>query len=179
MKKFLLSILTLIAFTFCLNAQNVECKFQQSKFIKASGKTIESEGTLKLNKSAEKLEMNYSKPAGDYFIIDGKTMKINVKGKKSVVDTDKNAAMRAQRNTLINCISGNYKQAATDNNAECTISEKGSNKIVTLKAKKTATRGYNKIVITYRKSDNLPIEMVMEEFNGTTTTYKMSNIVKK
>lgn len=176
MKKLLTIVIAML--TFAASAQKVECHFTQSKFIKASGKTIESEGNYKLY-SNDKLEMNYTKPAGDYFIIDGKTIKINLRGKKSVVDTEKNAAMRLQRNTLMNCITGNWKKAAEDNNATATQSEKGGNKIVTLTAPKTSTRGYAKIVITYRKSDNLPVEMVMEEFNGTVTTYKLSNIVKK
>jgi len=102
-----------------------------------------------------------------------------MRGKKSVVDTEKNAAMKTQRNTLMNCVTGNWKQAATDNHAESSVSEKGANKVVTLTAKKAAPRGYSKIVITYRKSDNLPVELVFEEFNGTVTTYKMTNIVKK
>lgn len=178
MKKTILLIITFLA-TLTISAQNIECKFQQSKFIKASGKTVESEGNLIFNASADKLEMNYTKPAGDYFIIDGKTIKINYKGKKNVVDTDKNTAMSLQRNTLMNCISGNWKKAATDNNAESSVTEKGGNKIVSLKSKKSSTRGYSKIVITYRKSDNIPVEMVLEEFNGTSTTYKLSNIVKK
>lgn len=178
MKKVIILVFTILT-ALTVSAQNIECKFQQSKFIKASGKTVESEGNLKINIPADKLEMNYTKPSGDYFIIDGKTIKINAKGKKNVVDTDKNATMRLQRNTLMDCISGNWKKAATDNNAESTITEKGGNKIVSLKAKKSSTRGYSKIIITYRKSDNIPIEMVLEEFNGTTTTYKMSNIVKK
>ncbi len=177
MKKNILTILFLIA-TVVVFAQNISCNFQQTKFIKASGKSFLSEGTLKFNKSSEKLEMNYSKPTGDYFVIDGKVMKLNVNGKKSVIDTEKNSTFRVQRNTLINCITGNYKQAATDNNADFTISEKGSNKVVTLKAKKVATKGYAKIVITYRKSDDLPVELILEEFNGTTTTYKMNNIEK-
>ena len=175
--KRLLTVLLLIC-TIGASAQTIECNFTQSKFIKASGKTIEAMGKLKLI-SADKLEMNYTQPAGDYFIVDGKMVKINMRGKKSVIDTEKNAPMRTQRNTLMNCITGKWKQAATDNNAESTVTEKGTNKIVTLSAKQTAPRGYSKITITYRKSDNLPIELVFEEFNGTKTTYKMSEIVKK
>ena len=79
----------------------------------------------------------------------------------------------------MNCITGKWQQAATDNNAETSVTDKGANKVVTLTAKKTAPRGYSKIVITYRKSDNLPVELVFEEFNGTVTTYKMTNFVKK
>ena len=176
--KRLLTLLLLIC-TIGASAQNIECDFTQSKFIKASGKTFESKGSLKLVATADKMEMNYTQPAGDYFIIDGKTVKINLKGRKSVIDTEKNAPMRTQRNILMNCITGKWQKAATDNNAETAVTEKGSSKIVTLSAKQTAPRGYSKITVTYRKSDNVPTELVLEEFNGTKTTYKMSNIIKK
>ena len=69
---------------------------------------------------------------------------------------------------------------ATDNNAEYTVKEAGASRIVTITAKKAATRGYSKITLTYRKSDNMVTEMVLEEFNGNTTRYSFSNIsVKK
>ena len=176
MKKLLTVVIVML--TFAASAQKVEARFTESKFIKASGKTIEAEGNLKLY-SADKIELRYTNPAGDYFIVDGKTISTSVKGKKTVVDTEKNASMRTFRNTLMNCVNGEWKQAATDNNAESSVVEKGANKVVTLSAKKTAPRGYSKIVITYRKSDNIPVELVFEEFNGTVTTYKISNIVKK
>ncbi|MBQ9509363.1 MAG: outer membrane lipoprotein carrier protein LolA [Bacteroidales bacterium] len=176
MKKILTFVIAMLALT--ASAQKVEAHFTESKFIKASGKTIEAEGKLKLF-SADKMELRYTKPAGDYFIIDGKTVSTNLRGKKSVVDTEKNTAMRTFRNTLMNCVNCQWKQAATDNDAETSVAEKGANKVVTLSAKKTAPRGYSKIVITYRKSDNIPVELVFEEFNGTVTTYKISDIVKK
>lgn len=176
MKKILTLVIAMLALT--ASAQKVEAHFTESKFIKASGKTIEAEGKLKLF-SADKMELRYTKPADDYFIIDGKTVSTNLRGKKSVVDTEKNTAMRTFRNTLMNCVNCQWKQAATDNDAETSVAEKGANKVVTLSAKKTAPRGYSKIVITYRKSDNIPVELVFEEFNGTVTTYKISNIVKK
>jgi len=176
MKKILTLVIAMLTLT--ASAQKVEAHFTESKFIKASGKTIEAEGKLKLF-SADKMELRYTKPAGDYFIIDGKTVSTNLRGKKSVVDTEKNTAMRIFRNTLMNCVNCQWKQAATDNDAETSVAEKGANKVVTLSAKKTAPRGYSKIVITYRKSDNIPVELVFEEFNGTVTTYKISDIVKK
>ena len=63
MKKILTIVLIFIAFA--ASAQKAECRFTQSRYIKASGKTIESEGNLKLL-SGDKLEMNYTKPAGDF-----------------------------------------------------------------------------------------------------------------
>lgn len=176
MKKILTIVIVMLAFS--ASAQKLEAHFTESKFIKASGKTLEAEGTFKLY-STDKMDMTYTKPAGDYFKIDGKTLSMNLRGKKSVVDTEKNTTVRTQRNTLMNCINGNWKQAATDNNAETSVVEKDGNKVVTLSAKKAAPRGYSKIIVTYRKSDNIPVELVFEEFNGTVTTYKMSNIVKK
>lgn len=176
MKKLLTIVITILAFA--ASAQKVECHFTESKFIKASGKTLQAEGNLKIS-SSDKLEMTFTKPAGDYFNINGKMIDYNMRGKKAVIDTEKNAPMRIHRNTLMNCISGDWKKIATENNADYAVTEKGANKVVTLTAKKAATRGYSKIVITYRKSDNLPVELVFEEFNGTVTTYKMSNIVKK
>lgn len=176
MKKLLTIVITML--TFVASAQKVECHFTESKFIKASGKTLQAEGNLKIS-SSDKLEMTFTKPAGDYFNINGKMINYNIRGKKAVIDTEKNPTMRVQRNTLMNCISGDWKKIATENNADFAVADKGANKVVTLTAKKAATRGYSKIVITYRKSDNLPVELVFEEFNGTVTTYKMSNIVKK
>ena len=73
MKK-LLTIVVLFL-TFAASAQTVTSHFTESKFIKASGKTVTAEGDLKLF-SADKMEMNYTNPAGDYFRIDGKMMSI-------------------------------------------------------------------------------------------------------
>ena len=176
MKKILTIVIAMLSFA--ASAQKVEARFTESKFIKATGKTLEAEGSFKLY-STDRMEMTYTQPTGDYFKIDGKNVSINMRGKKSVVDTEKNTAIRTQRNTLMNCINGNWKQAATDNNAESSVVEKGANKVVTLTAKKAAPRGYSKIIITYRKSDNLTLEMVLEEFNGNITTIKLSNIVNK
>ena len=56
MKNLLTIVIALL--TFAASAQKVECHFTESKFIKASGKTIESEGNLKLT-PPDKLEMTY------------------------------------------------------------------------------------------------------------------------
>ena len=179
MKRITLFII-LLCCIFTLGAQQqINASFEQTKTIKASGKSIQSKGTV-LYQSPETLKMNYTQPAGDFFIVEGNTIKLNMNGKKSTVDVTKNAVMKAQKNTLLNCIKGNYKQVATDNNAEIAVKESGSSRIVTLTAKQAATRGYSKITVTYRKSDNMVTEMVLEEFNGNTTRYSFSNIsVKK
>lgn len=175
--KNLLTVLFAIG-VLILSAQTIESDFQQTRFIKASGKSTESNGKLKFQ-NPDKLNMTYTNPAKDYFIIDGKTVKINLKGKKATIDTDKNTVMRTQKNTLLNCIKGNWKEAASDNNADINVTEKSKEKNVTITAKKANLKGYSKITLTYRKTDNMLTEMILEEFNGIVNTYKMSNISKK
>ena len=46
MKKILTVVIVMLAFA--ASAQKVEARFTESKFIKASGKTVEAEGNLKL-----------------------------------------------------------------------------------------------------------------------------------
>ncbi len=178
MKKFVL----LIAVFFCAQAllgqSQINASFKQHKLIKASGKNVEAAGKI-VYKSPDNLQMNYTQPAGDFFIIEGNTVRMNMNGKKSTVDVTKNMTMKAQKNTLLNCIKGNYRQVAADNNADCVEKETGGAKTVTITARKAATRGYSKIVLSYRTSDNMVTEMTLEEFNGNVTQYSISNITVK
>ena len=86
MKRILIIIASLLCL-YSISGQTIESTFQHTKFIKASGKNITSNGHLKFVYPAY-LEMKYSVPQGDYFIIDGKNVKINMNGKKATVDTD-------------------------------------------------------------------------------------------
>ena len=167
MKKILTLIcLSLTAFT--AYAQQLECTFTQDKTIQASGKVIHAEGVISFNGS-DQLTMTYTKPAGEYLVISGPMLRSNANGQSISVDTDKNARFRSLRNTLLNCITGKYEQAATDNDADLQVSEKSGVKTVSMKARKTAPRGYSKIVMEYVKG--LPVRMVLEEFGGISTEY--------
>ena len=115
--------------------------------------------------------MTYSEPSGEYLIIDGTTLKSKSLGKAISVDTAKNAMFRKLRNTLLNCITGNYEQAAVDNNADIKTSQEGGLKTVTLTARKAAVSGYSKIILDYNKK-NLPVRMVLEEFGGLLTEFQ-------
>ena len=180
MKDFRKTLLLLVALVFGVAgfSQTIESKFTHTKQIKASGKTTDMAGTMTFV-SPDKLTMNYTDPAGDFFIIDGKNVKINMGGKKHNVNAEKVARVRTQTNTLLNCIKGNYEQAAIDNNTDTEIKEEGGNKIVTLTAKKKSPKGYARIVLTYGKADNMLHHMVLEEFGGVVNTYTLSDIVTK
>ena len=148
--------------------QTTECSFTQARTIQASGKVIRSEGVISF-KAPDQLTMTYTDPAGEYLVISGPMLRSNSQGQQLSIDTDKNARFRTLRNTLLNCITGAYEQAAKDNDAELSATEKSGRKVVSMKARKAAPRGYSQIVLEYVKG--LPVRMVLEEFGGISTEY--------
>ena len=167
MKKSLILVFS-VFLAWAASAQMTECSFTQARTIQASGKIIRSEGVVSY-KSPDQLTMTYTDPEGEYLVISGSMLRANTQGQKISVDTDKNARFKNLRNTLLNCIDGNYEQAAQDNDAELAVSEKNGIKTVQMKARKAAPRGYSKIIMEYIKG--LPVRMVLEEFGGISTEY--------
>ena len=155
-----------------MNAQTLLCTFTQDRTIQATGKVIHSAGTIMFEKP-DKLNMDYTDPEGDFLIISGPMLHSNTMGQTLNVDTSKNPRFRALRNTLLNCITGEYETAAAENDADLEVSEKKGTKTVTMTARKPQPRGYSKIAIEYN-TKNLPVRMVLEEFNGISTEYKFT-----
>lgn len=167
MKKILL-LAVLVCFSALASAQQLESSFTQTRTIKASGKTVKSEGVVQF-KAPDQLTMTYTDPQGEYLVISGPMLRSNTQGKQLSVDTEKSPMFKNLRNTLLNCIMGDYETAASDNDADLSVSEKAGVKTVTMKARKAAPRGYSQIVMEYKKG--LPVRMVLEEFGGILTEY--------
>ena len=168
MKK-LLILFALLAFGLTASAQELNCTFVQNKTLKATGKVIPGEGKITFT-APDHLKMTYDVPAGEYLIIEGMTMKSCVKGKEVVFDTTKNPRMRKMRNTLLNCITGNYEKAAEENDATLIVEQKGDLKCVNIMARQQQPSGYARIAMDYNKK-GLPVRMVLDEFSGIVTEY--------
>ena len=141
--------------------------------MKVSVKTTDKAGHITFDGN-DQLSMTYTTPKGDYFIIDGNTVKINMDGKKAELDAEKVKMVKLQRATLLNCLSGNWEQAAADNNADLTVSESKSTKTISIVAKgKVPKGGYSSLEITYRMADNTLTKMVLEEAIGIINTYEI------
>ena len=168
--------LIIIAMLFSISAfaqQTFDTDFTQTKTLKVSGKTTDKAGHLIFDGN-DHLSMIYSEPEGDYFIIEGNQMKINMDGKKADLDADKAKMVKLQRATLLNCLSGNWEQAAEDNNADLTVTEENGFRNVLIKAKGKVPRGgYSSVELTYRLSDGMMINMVLEEAIGVINTYEI------
>ena len=173
MKHITLIILAMLFSFSAFAQQTVDTEFTQTKVMKISGKTTEKAGHLVFDGN-DHLSMIYNKPEGEYFIIEGNQVKVNMDGKKADLDAEKVKMVGLQRSTLLNCLSGNWEQAATDNNAELTVTEDKGFRNVLIKAKGKVPRGgYSSVELTYRLSDGMMIKMVLEEAIGTINTYEI------
>ena len=166
--------LILIAMLFSVTAfaqTTYDTDFTQTKVMKISGKTTNKAGHMTFDGN-DQLNMTYTDPADDYFIIEGNMVKINMDGKKAELDAEKVKMIKLQRATLLNCLSGNWEQAAQDNNAEMTVTEEKGLRTVSIIAKgKVPKGGYKSVVITY--SDDKMIQMVLEDAVGIVNTYEI------
>ena len=166
--------LIIIAVLFSVTAfaqQTFDTDFTQTKVMKVSGKTTNKVGHI-LFDGKDQLQMTYSEPQGDYFIIEGNMVKINMDGKKAELDANKVKMVGLQRATLLNCLSGNWEKAAADNNAETTITEEKGFKVISLNAKgKVPKGGYKSVELTYRIKDGSMVKMVLVEAIGFINTY--------
>ena len=91
--------LTLCALLLSLTAfaqMTYDTDFTQTKVMKVSGKTTEKAGHI-LFDGGNQLSMIYSQPEGEYFIIDGNMVKINMDGTKVDLDADKVKMVGLQR----------------------------------------------------------------------------------
>jgi outer membrane lipoprotein-sorting protein len=173
MKRISLIIIAVLFSVTAFAQQKYNTDFTQTKVMKLSGKTTNKVGHIVFDGN-DQLRMIYSEPQGDYFIIEGNKVKMNLDGKKAELDAEKVKMVKLQRATLLNCLSGNWEQAAADNNAETTITEDKDLKTISIKAKgKVPKGGYKSVILTYRLSDGGMVKMVLEEAIGVINTYEI------
>ena len=173
MKHITLIIIALLLSVGAIAQTTFDTDFSQVKTMKVSGKTFDKAGHISFDGN-DHLSMTYTEPEGEYFIIEGNMVRINMDGKKADLDAEKVKMVELQRATLLNCLSGNWEQAAIDNNAEATISEENGLKTISIVANgKVPKGGYKSVVLTYRVSDGMMIKMVLEEAIGSINTYEL------
>ena len=173
MKHFFLTISILFFSLASFSQQKYNIDFTQTKVMKISGKTTNKAGHLTFD-GVDHLSMVYTQPENDFFNIEGSKVKMNLDGKKAELDAEKVKLVRLQRSTLLNCLSGNWEQAAIDNNAEIETVEENGLRTITLTAKGKIPRGgYASVVLTYRIADGTLVKMVLEEAVGAINTYEM------
>ena len=154
-------------------AQNFSGTFEQVKTLKVSKKTIKSAGDITFT-APDQLVMMYSNPEGDYFIIDGDQVRMDLRGVQAEIDAKTNKTVALQRNALIYSCTGEYEKIAKEMDATCTVTAlKNGGKHVELKVKKASPKGYSGVILDYNKAGILQF-MTLEEFGGITTDYTLN-----
>ncbi len=153
----------------------IQGDFTQIKTLAAKGTKVQSEGLLYIS-GDEQMAQHYQAPSSDVLIINGNDFYMIRGKKKNKFNTDKNKTMRGLRNTLLYCVHGKPAALAAENGAEITASQKADGYEVTLVSTKKTARGYAKIVLFYELKTKLLVQMQMDEYNGNSTLYQMSNL---
>ena len=167
MKKILVFLFLLAGLT--AGAQSFESTFVQTKTLKLTGKKIVSEGTISYT-APESLAILYTKPDGDFFIVDGPFLRFDLRGVALDVNTEKNKSVRPQRNAILYGIQGKYEEIAKEMDAECSVSAVKGGKHVVIKARKPAPKGYIGMELDYNAKGRIT-RMVLEEAGGVSTEY--------
>lgn len=171
MRKILAIAMLLCGIT--AGAQNFSGTFEQVKTLKVSKKTIKSAGDITFT-APDQLVMMYSNPEGDYFIIDGSQVRMDMRGVQAEIDSKTNKTVALQRNALLYSCTGEYEKIAQEMDATCTVTAgKNGGKHVELKVKKPSPKGYSGVILDYDKAGTLQL-MTLEEFGGISTDYKLN-----
>ena len=168
----ILAVATLLLCGFFAGAQNFTGTFDQVKTLKVSGKTIKSAGDIEF-KAPDQLAMLYTNPDGDFFVIDGSQIRMDMRGVQLDVDTKTNKTVALQRNALLYSCTGDYEKIAKEMDADCTVTPgKNGGKHVVLKVRKPSPKGYSGVILEYNKA-GLIQKLTLEEFGGISTEYTL------
>ncbi len=154
---------------------SITSHFTQVQTLAAKKKTVTSEGTLYLQDS-DKMAMDYNEPSTDQLIINGKNFYMSRNNRNKLYNTEKNATMGKLSQTLLFCLHGNPQALIPITEGTLSTASTTKTYVVTLTTEKKQPRGYAKIVLTYDIATKLLISMQMDEFNGNSTTYTMSDV---
>lgn len=151
----------------------VEASFTHVKTVKATGKTTTFTGTYYYS-ATDRLAMHYDQ-ASEGIVLSGDRFFIRRGGKANKGHIKNVRQMEQLSGILFACIRGEVQDVADNNNATLAVQTEKSAWIITLTAKKKASKGYAKIVLRYRQSDGLLESLRFEEFNGNVNEYTLSN----
>ena len=160
-----------------LKYKTIQAKFDQKRTLPSKATAMRA-GDFYYS-APDKMSMLFTEPATDKFIIsDGKMLNI-LNGKPAQrFDLAKAPAMASFADCLLKSMSGEVRKVAEANNAEIEVSDDAKFYVVTLTAKTKAVKGFSKMVLKYRKTDCVLVEMEMEEFNKMVNLYVLKDISK-
>lgn len=138
-----------------------------------NGKQFVSNGNFSFS-SPSLLAIRYTKPEGDYLIINTEDIAQKKKNGKSFnMSLKKNERMQVLSSTLLNCISGKLIALAEMHNATVKSSEANGVITVTFTADAKAAKDFKMIELTYDKATMRIKTMALTDKNNIVTKYTM------
>lgn len=135
----------------------------------AGDSTKALEGKIQYDTNSN-LTMNYT-DSTEYFSISGNTMSLKRNGKAKKFDLNKNKPMRTLSQLLLSSFNGELRSLAASVSSTLSVEETKDAVVATLKAQKKAVKGYSKVVLEYDAKTYQLFNMILEEFDGSVTTY--------
>ena len=135
----------------------------------AGDSTKALEGKIQYDTNSN-LTMNYT-DSTEYFSISGNTMSLKRNGKAKKFDLNKNKPMRTLSQLLLSSFNGELRNLAASVSSTLSVEETKDAVVATLKAQKKAVKGYSKVVLEYDAKTYQLFNMILEEFDGSVTTY--------
>lgn len=127
------------------------------------------EGKIQYNTNSD-LTMNYT-DSTEYFCISDNTMSMKRNGKSKKFDLNKNKPMKTLSQMLLSSFNGELRNLAASVSSTLSVEETKDAVVATLKAQKKAVKGYSKVVLEYDAKTYQLFNMILEEFDGSVTTY--------
>ena len=138
-----------------------------------NGKQFVSNGNFYFS-SPNLLAIHYTKPEGDYLIINTEDIAQKKKNGKSFnMSLKKNERMQVLSSTLLNCISGKLIALAEMHNATVKSSEANGVITLTFTADAKAAKDFKMIELTYDKATMRIKTMALTDKNNIVTKYTM------
>lgn len=152
---------------------SMEASFTHVKTVKATGKSITFTGTYYYT-ATDRLAMHYAQDS-EGLVLNADRFFIRRGGKANKGHISKVNQMEKLSALLFSCIRGEVQSVADENNATLAVKSEKSAWVITLTAKKKASKGYAKIVLRYRQDDGLLESLRFEEFNGNVNEYTLKD----
>ena len=151
----------------------MEASFTHVKTVKATGKSTTFTGTYYYS-ATDRLAMHYDQ-ASEGLVLNADRFFIR-RGGKANKGHIKNVKQMEQLSALLfACIRGEVQKVADENNATLAVKTEKGAWVITLTAKKKASKGYANIILRYRQDDGLLEALRFEEFNGNVNDYTLKD----
>lgn len=153
---------------------SIVCQFRQTKKMSFMSKPQTTNGTFYF-KVKDKICMDYTLPKGDCLIMNEDRFIIITNGKQNVADARRNPMMKALKNMLTACMSGNISGMGIGSNSKVSYRDEDGFYVVSVGMDKKKTKGILKnIVLSFDKNDLSLSKLLMEEFSGDYTLYEFT-----